>query len=217
MPLTFTPIYSNTLTGANQNPLDPTNLSNASYANLQILSGTAQATLLNQYNVGLYHGTPALGNDQYVSINLVGLANTGELDLLIRSDSTFAVDYYDFGIIDGGDGTTEIFLTNASGFLFDRVEGVLPPNETWFVGCVGTTFYILRNGNLYFKGTDSSFATGQAGFSLFPTVALTDALATNLVIGNLSGSMNFPTVGGGQVGQLINSSLFPLYGINNNI
>jgi hypothetical protein len=29
--------------------------------------------------------------------------------------------------------------------------------------------------------------------------------------------MNFPTVGGGQVGQLINSSLFPLYGINNNI
>jgi hypothetical protein len=187
MPLVFTPVYQNTLTGANQNPLDPTNLSNAGLNNLQVLNHQGIGTVLGDYNVGLYIGSPSLSNDQYVSVNLVSLTNAGELDIYIRSNAGLST-YYDFGLLDNEDGTAECYLFG-SGVIFDRTV-TLVPNEVWVLGIVGTTIYVLRNGAIFFKGTNSDFASGTAGFSLYPSVAVTDAIVTNVTIGNLSGSQD---------------------------
>jgi hypothetical protein len=194
MALIFTPVYSNTLTGANQNPLDPTNIGNGGFANIRIQTATGRGTSTSNYNEAYYIGSPALSNDQYVSVEIAHWTSAvdNELNLGIRDVNGSGSSSYELSVTDNDDGTvwTEIDVTDGSGnilnTLYQNQADVLPvANDVFTLFAIGSTIGLIKNGSTVYQGTDSTYTAGSALLSVLaaPTSALT---VNNLVYGNVT-------------------------------
>jgi hypothetical protein len=168
--LTLTPVYFNSLTGANQNPLDPTNLSAGGFSAFQVLNHVGSATVTNQFAIAFYVGTPALSNDQYCSVAIVdwvqGLDNN--YFAIVRSDGAAGTNCYGLDVFDNDDGTCTIELDvvtggNVTKTLYSNPGASLPTlGENFTLAAIGSRVGLWRNNTQLFGGTDTTFATGGA-------------------------------------------------------
>lgn len=192
MPFVLTPVYTNTLTGANQNPLDPTNISNGGFANFQILSAVGQGTVAANFTQGDYIGTPALTNNQFTSLTVHAWASaqSNEMFLGVRNTSD-GQNGYQLVLVDNNTGTASLFLSVVTGGvssldMFTNLTAALPVlGDSYTVACVGTTVGILKNNVQLFAGTNATYTSGTALASITTSGGtLTNFTVTNMVFGN---------------------------------
>ena len=197
----LTPVYVNTLTGANQNPLDPTNLSNATFGNMQVLSNVGLGTQAANDNEAYYIGSPALGNDQYASITIHAWVSGFDNSLFLEVRSPDGQDGYVVNVFDNNDGTASIELdVVVGGFVTDTLyfdsAAVLPVTCDMFtLMAVGTTVGLFKNSTQLVVATDTTFSSGSAVMAVTTNSnPLTNLTVTNFVMGNASGLLPPPVV-----------------------
>ena len=193
----FTPVYTNSFTGSNQNPLDPTkwalHAGDPTTVVLQILNGSCQGTVLNT-DADEYLTIP-LPNNQYVRFTLESLVvGTGSFaQMQIRADAFDSQTTYNVAISDNGDNT--FFLDVASGFNIDKAYDIFispaisfSPGDVFTFGVYGSTLFLYQNSTLLLNNVDplNKHISGFVGIDLTPVTALTDVTAINFEAGSVT-------------------------------
>jgi hypothetical protein len=187
----YTPVYTNTMMGANANPFDAVNWT--------VLNGSP-IQILNQVGIGggvaegweLYNGT--ISNDQYIQFTIAELAVEAAFRPYLRTNSNASQCYY-LGIYPYGAGEIEMILTSsASGTVWYDL-GTFSLGDTFLFAVIGTTLSVFQNGVSLFSGTDTSIPTGGVpGMFTEDAVVLTDTAFTNLIVGNVTVAPDPPSV-----------------------
>jgi hypothetical protein len=218
--LTLTPISSDNFTRPNESPLSqngnwvvPVGSYSADY--LQIVSDQCEiANAVANEGIEYYTGvtTP---NNQYASGTIAAFTGSGSsvLQLCIRSADPTSNDYFGNTYVlevynnnpnlgassDGvallysysnGDAT---FLGSDSGFLINL-------NDVYTFAVVGTTLYVLQNGNQLFSLTNATFSSGKTALSIESTSSQAGCLVSDFVMGSASTGSTFSISGNAGVG-----------------
>jgi hypothetical protein len=199
--VTLTPVYVNTLTGADQNPLDPTNLDPLGFHALKVLNHVGLATINTDFCEAFYIGAPALSVDQYASFTIHAwvAAVDNEIFITIRDDGT-NLNCYALSLFDNNDGTATVevtsFVANVGTDLYLDAAATIPVAcDSFTFAAVGTTLGLWKNTTLLFSVTNLVHSTGGASISLAtpsPNV-ITNLTITNMVFGNAAGLVPPPT------------------------
>jgi hypothetical protein len=190
---------------------------------IKIVSNQFQPTYNNEENAGVMFTGNNVLSDQYSSIQLVAAAATSVVRVFVR-DGTHSTTAYACQM-SGALGSSQTMVLGK--FIYDTVTPltsfVATPNvgDILEVSAVGSTVTCKLNGVVQTSITDTSYAGGSPGFTIFDSVSAGNAIADNWDGGNynvthhdwrIGGSPNFfggVTVGGGSL--LLTSDVPPAY------
>jgi hypothetical protein len=218
---THTQLALDTFNRANENPLDSTRWSplapSGSFPNLQIVSDTCEPTVLlagEPQGAENYTGI-TWPNDQYAEVTVLtkttNISNSGEFDLILRSDST-QDNCYDFAFIDRANGTADVLILVIVGgnstALFENSALPFSIGDVFRAEALGSKLSFYQNGVLIGSVTDTTFASGIAGLYLAGTTLNSDIRVSNFSGGLVSAAANaiFPL--GNSNGNLIVIGIF---------
>ena len=199
MALILTPLGTDNF-AANSNPLNPAKWTECTdsvdFAPLQALGGYCVAAGGTNIDSCEFFTEVVLPNDQYVSVTLSALSTDGLSGFTMFLHSTLdAAFQYNVGVFNVGDGlNVDVVISRED----NDVETILAQNlstpyslgDVFTAAIVGTTIYLLQNGNILLHATDTTYPTGNVGIDVNPfTNALTDVKLSNFVAGKVSTSL----------------------------
>jgi hypothetical protein len=138
--------------------------------NIQIISNQAGITN-NSFNVSRWLLNP-FNDNQYSKIQIATnpLSPTGIIEITCRVSGTSGAGNYSYYAVWQNDGQWGLYKTVAG---VGDADLIAPTNRTFSTGdtieirASGTTISFYHNGTLVQSVTDSSLASGSAGFNLF--------------------------------------------------
>jgi hypothetical protein len=172
-------------TRPNEDPLNPANwteLAVAVASPLQVVSDRCLPTMTGGSSSGEIFSGASWESDQAVTVTLGASAVGGEFDILLRSGVDLGTDNvfgYDFGFIDNGNGTAQVYieiaLDPAGSTLLWQNEALPFSDGDQFTGVsFGRTQAFYHNGQLLGWANDTTYSSGQVGLFLLAPSAITD-------------------------------------------
>jgi hypothetical protein len=190
---TFNTLYSNTFTGANQNPIDPTNWTVLNSQPLQVLSAECVAVdLADNIGAEFFSGAVDFTKDQWLQFTIAGLAFASSILAALRYNAGTGTSYLITISNPGGAGNVHITLRGPNGALIVEVLNLtITAGDVFFFSAVGSTFTVTHNGSTIISQTDTQADNdGTLFLSLFPNASLTDAAITNFSAGSVTATFS---------------------------
>jgi hypothetical protein len=173
MSLIFTPIFDETFSGPDSNPIDPAKWTPAQAGQLQQLnhflcSGVEGSVCTSNYTAVM------LLSDQYVDVHIHNLDNQTDCEIILRSDALQNNCYVLY--VDGlGNGTADSaivsYVDNNPTEILDFGTIPFSNGDVIRFAAVGTALYGYKNGVLLGSVNNVDHASGLTGFFLgSPTI-----------------------------------------------
>jgi hypothetical protein len=202
MSLTLTPLQSDNFQRANQNPLvSPWEPDLHGDSPLQVVSDTCEGAGTNG-NAMIFSYTGGLPNDQYASVTLAEAptVNSG-FGCIVRLTDNASNPYgqstgYRFAaVMSGAGGGAANWGVYWEFGLLASGTATVAAGDVWTLAVVGTTIYVIQNGNVLDSFTDTKYSSGVAMLLAQPDFETSAVQISNFVIG--SASTAAPPSGGG--------------------
>jgi len=184
----LTPIGSDNFTRANENPLSQGGLwATSAYNNhLQIVSDLCEGTNATSSNDGQIYSGVSLPNDQYASVTYVASPVSGAYltqyirlttNTYIQLDSAYNLYVYE--------GTWYVYIKNTT-LIMDGGPITISAGDVFTLAAIGTTLYAYQNSTLLGSATNATYSSGATALMIDNVSSLTDAQASNWVVGSAS-------------------------------
>lgn len=169
MSFNFIPIASDSLSGTDQNPLNPSAwVTLQGESPLQILNRQCVATDSGSGCVEYYKNSVSWSNNQYAQIQLQYLDPAAAIAMFLRSDGGVN-NCYEFDILGGlgaGNGEISCECPVTSALIFDITGLTFSTGDIIRAAVVGETCYAWQNGVLVGLGNDPSISSGVIAIAI---------------------------------------------------
>jgi hypothetical protein len=154
-------------------------------------SGICEPTSFSTYNISLFTGGTAVGNDQYASLTIGALPPGGQSAAYLVSvrftDAGLAIinnPSYSIEVSSNPSGTSSIFLlANNNPFAF-ATNRTISQSDVFVLAVVGSRVYVLQNSTIILEATNTAYASGETALLQYSPYSLSDSQVTNFANGN---------------------------------
>ncbi|HET8932237.1 MAG TPA: hypothetical protein VFN67_02300, partial [Polyangiales bacterium] len=184
----MTVLFTDSGAGANQNPLAGNYTTIVNLSPLQRNSNQFAASITGTDNGAYVSSLGTISNDQYCQAR-VAVVGDGDGGVLVRADTGTTV-----GMFLTNYNAANIYAYSMTGLGSFNEEanpaGSYAVNDDIYLGVVGTTYTIKKNGTTLTTFSDATFAGGKCGFFIFGSVRF-----INLEIGDFNSGSNIAPSG----------------------